>query len=146
MKVIIQRVNFAEVEVNSKIVGKINKGLLIYVGFSKYYSKEKLDFIIKKILTLKLFMDENNERTKNIQEINGEILIISNFTLFGNVKKGKKINFNDALKPELAKKEYDYFITKIKEESNLKIETGIFGAYMKIKSEIDGPLNLVIEK
>ncbi len=145
MKVLIQKVESAKVSVENKIVGEIGKGLLIYVGFSSNFDEKKMEWLSKKILSLKLFENENRWE-KTIMDINGEILVISNFTLFGTVKSGTRINFNKAQKPELAKENYDKFLKILKEKSSLKVESGKFGKRMKVTGNLIGPFNLILEK
>ena len=145
MKVVIQRVNSASVEVDSKVVGSINKGLLIFVGISKNYSENKLDYVIRKILNLRLWASEKKGFDLNIQDVGGEILVVSQFTLFSNCYEGNKPKFNDAAEKDLAKKVYEQFVSKLK-ESGIKVETGKFAAMMKVRLENDGPVTIILEK
>lgn len=146
MKLVIQRVNTASVEVENQIIGKINQGILIFLGISKDFNKDKQDYMIRKILSLRLWGNEEKGFQKNIEDINGEILIVSQFTLFGNCSSGTKPKFNDAMPPSEAKLIYDNFIEEIKSKTNLNIQTGVFGAKMKVNLENDGPLTFIIEK
>ena len=148
MRVLIQKVNSAKVIVDKKIVGDIENGILIYVGFSSDFNEDKLNWIVNKILSLKIFEDDKNENRwdRNILDIKGEILVISNFTLFGGVKSGTKINFNKAQKPDIAKENYNKFIDILKEKSNLKVKSGIFGARMLVDANVIGPFNLILDK
>jgi len=147
MKLILQRVNSASVEVNKKIIGKINKGITIFLGISKDYNEKKLDWMINKILKLKLWGDETSPNfKKNIEQIKGEILIISQFTLHGTVTSGTKPNFNNSMPGNQAKEIYKLFIKKLGEKTNLKIQTGKFGEYMKITQENDGPITIILKK
>ena len=145
MKLILQRVNSASVEINSQITSKISKGLLIYLGISKDYTDDKLDWITDKILKLRLWKSERKGFDLSISDIKGEILVISQFTLYGDCKKGTKPNFSQSAEYETAEKIYNQFIEKLR-EPGLKIESGEFGAMMKIKSENDGPVTLILER
>jgi D-tyrosyl-tRNA(Tyr) deacylase len=149
MKLVIQRVNSASVTVNNTTVGKINKGMLILLGISKDYNRQKLDWMINKILALRLWNDENNENKgfqKNIEEIQGEILLVSQFTLFGDCTQGTKPKFNNSMEAKMAKEIYDLFIEKLKEKTNLNIQTGQFQAIMQVESVNDGPVTIILEK
>lgn len=147
MKLLIQRVNQAEVSINSLIHSKIGAGYLIYLGISHKDINPKIDeIIIDKILNLRLFEDENGKINKNIYQVNGEILIVSNFTLYGNTKKGTRPNFTDAAKIEDALNIYNRFISKIKSATTLKIQEGQFQAMMEVRAVNNGPVNIIIEK
>lgn len=145
MKAVIQRVNFASVEVDKKIVGKIEKGLLVYLGISNQCNNEKINWIIKKILNLRLWRSENKGFDLSVEDISGEILIVSQFTLHA-IIDGNKPNFKNSAQYDEAKLIYDDFIDKLKTKTKLKIQTGEFGAMMKIKSENDGPVTIILEK
>jgi D-tyrosyl-tRNA(Tyr) deacylase len=149
MKLVIQRVNSASVTVNEHIIGQIDKGMLILLGISKDYSEKKLDWMINKILTLRLWNDEENENKgfqKNIEEINGEFLIVSQFTLFGDCTQGTKPKFNNSMEAKIAKEIYNLFLERLKEKTNLNIQTGEFGAMMDVKLENSGPITIILEK
>jgi len=147
MKIVLQRVNSAKVEVENKTVGQIQKGIILFLGISKSYTEEKLDWMINKILNLRIWPDKNNKGfQKSILDIQGEILVISQFTLYGDCSKGTKPKFNDSYEYEKAEKVYELFLKRIKEKSKLKIETGTFGKLMNINVEHNGPVTLIIEK
>lgn len=147
MKLVIQRVTSASVEVNSKTIGQINQGLLIFLGISKNYDEKKLDWMINKLLTLRLWSDKENKGfQKNVQEICGEILVVSQFTLFGDCTSGTKPKFNESMPSEKAKQIYDLFIKKLKDKTSLKIQTGEFQAMMDVKLENNGPITIILEK
>lgn len=145
MKAVIQRVNSASVEVNEIIVGKINKGILVYLGISKDFNEEKLNWMVKKIPKIRIFNSENKGFDLSVKDIKGEILIVSQFTLHG-VIDANKPNFRNSCEYDIAKDIFDKFVDKIKLESGLKVETGEFGSMMKIKSENDGPVTLIVKK
>lgn len=144
MKTVIQRVLDANVEVEKQIVGKIDKGLVILIGISDADTTKDIDNIVKKIISLRIFSDENNKMNLSLQDIQGEILAISQFTLFADCHKGNRPSFTNAGKPDYAKKLYEYFIQKCKEQ-NIKIESGIFGADMKVNLTNDGPVTIILE-
>lgn len=150
MKIILQKVDFASCEVNNKIISKIDKGYLILLGISTDFKEEKLDWMVNKILNVRVFKSKEEPEKNfnlNIKDIKGEILIISQFTLFGDCTKKNKPEFIKSAKFNEAEKIYNKFIEKIKEKApNLNIQTGEFGAMMKIKSQNNGPITLIIEK
>lgn len=145
MKVVLQVVSKASVKVKNKTIGKINKGYVLYVAFSKDFKEEKSEWIIKKILSINLFKD-GNRLCKNILDVKGDILVISQFTLFANVKSGRSVDFSKSQKYDLAKKNYDLFVKNLKKKTDLKVETGIFGENMKIEQTNEGPITIIIEK
>jgi len=144
MKAVIQRVNEANVKVDNKIVGQINKGLVVLLGISKDYSDEKFEWLAKKIINLRIWGSETKGFDLSINDIKGEILLVSQFTLHGSIK-GNKPNFRNSLEYNLAQEVYERFISKLK-ESGLKVETGEFGAKMKVNLENDGPVTIILEK
>ena len=144
MKIIIQRVNFAEIFVNNKFKGKIQKGIVAYIGVANGDSVKDIDFCIDKLINLRIFDDENGKLNLSVKDIRGELLIVSNFTIYGNTKKGRRPSYTDSAPAEKAYKIYDLFLKKL-EKVDTRIETGEFGEYMKIVSENDGPVNLIID-
>lgn len=149
MKLVLQRVSTASVTVNNNVVGQINQGLLILLGISKDYNEVKLDWMVNKILALRLWNDKDNENKgfqKNITDINGEFLIVSQFTLFGDCTQGTKPKFNNSMNGIDAKIIYELFIKKLKEKTKLKVATGVFGAMMDVKLENSGPITIILEK
>ncbi len=144
MKTVITRVNSASVKVDNKLVSEINNGLLVLVGFTENDNEEKIDYMINKITNLRVFDDESGIMNKSIKDVNGEILSVSQFTLYGDASKGNRPNYIKALKGEEAIKLYDLFNKKLNE--TIKTKTGIFGADMKVESINDGPVTIIIEK
>ncbi len=144
MKVVIQRVLSSSVEVDNKIVGKINEGLTILVGFSKNDTYEKIDKIVNKIIKLRIFDDNNHIMNKSILDIGGSILSISQFTLYANVKKGNRPSYIDAMKSSEAEKLYDYFNNEL--SKYIEVKQGIFGSNMKLNIENNGPVTIIIEE
>lgn len=144
MKVAIQRVSEASVKVENKIVGQVSNGLAILVGIEESDNQEDADWLVKKILDLRIFSDENGKMNLSVKDIGGEILCISQFTLLADYKKGNRPSFVRAARPETAIPLFEYFKDLIK-ISNLKTESGIFGADMKISLTNDGPVTIVMD-
>ena len=145
MKLVIQRVTQAQVEVNKKIVGKINKGFMVLLGVAEGDTKEQADYLVKKLCNLRVFEDENEKMNLALKDVGGELLIISQFTLCAYCSGGNRPSFIGAEKPEKANELYEYFC---KECSNngYKVEKGIFGADMQVSLTNDGPVTIIIEK
>ncbi len=144
MKALIQRVASSQVEVDGKTVGKIDKGLLVFLGLEKKDNELIADKMMSKIISYRVFPDENQKMNLSLKDIKGDVLIISQFTLAADTKNGTRAGFSTALPPIEAESLYDYFIGKIK-ESNLKIQSGIFGADMKVSLLNDGPVTFMLE-
>lgn len=145
MKVLVQRVNLAEVKVNDKVVGSINKGLLLFVGFTNGDTSKEIDYMVNKVINLRIFDDENGVMNKSILDTNGSILSVSQFTLYADSSKGNRPSYINAMPGEQSIKLYEEFNTKLKEK-NIHIETGIFGADMKVSLLNDGPITIMLEK
>lgn len=143
MKAIIQRVKHSSVTINNKTVGSINEGYCILIGYSKDDTEEKITKLVDKIIKLRIFDDENHELNKSIQDINGSILLISNFTLYADCTKGNRPSFGNSLKFAEAKNLYDKTIEEFRKI--IKTETGEFGADMLVSIENDGPVTIEIE-
>ena len=144
MKTVVTRVTEANVKVEKKLISKIDKGLLVLVGFTESDTEKTIDYMVKKILNLRIFDDENGIMNKSIQEIKGEILSVSQFTLYGDASNGNRPSYIKALKGEYAIKLYDEFNKKLKEK--IVTKTGRFGAEMQVQSINDGPVTIIIEK
>lgn len=145
MKLVIQRVKRASVEVDKKIVGKIGKGFLVLLGVGPEDTEDTANFLVQKLIKLRVFEDENEKMNLSLKDINGELLIVSQFTLYADCTGGNRPSFTNAAKPEKANELYEYFIEKCKEE-NIKVEHGIFGADMKVELLNDGPVTILLEK
>ena len=145
MKVLVQRVLSSSVEVDNKIVGQINKGLMLLVGFTDSDTDKEIDYMVDKIINLRIFDDENGVMNKSLIDVNGSILSISQFTLYADTRKGRRPSYIKALSGDKAILLYDKFNNKLKEE-NIKVETGIFGAEMKVSLINDGPITIMLEK
>ncbi len=145
MKVVIQRVANAQVEVNEKIVGKISKGYLVLFGVKEGDTIEQADALADKICKLRIFEDENEKMNLSINDVSGELLIVSQFTLYANCEKGNRPSFVEAMEPKKANEIYEYFVERCKEKVK-KVEKGVFGADMKVSLLNDGPVTIVLEK
>ena len=144
MIVVIQRVTNASVKVDDKVVSSINNGMLILLGISNDDSREDIIKMTNKISKLRIFNDENDIMNKNVNEVNGEVLVVSQFTLYGNVNKGNRPSYIDAAKPDIAEPIYNLFVNQLDNIINNKVQTGIFGAYMVVDIVNDGPVTLII--
>ena len=145
MKVVVQKVLNASVVVNKEEVGKINSGLLIFVGFTHNDNISNIKYIVNKIVNLRIFEDNNNVINLSAKELNKELLVVSQFTLYADTSKGNRPSYINSLKHEEASVLYDLFVEELK-KSNLKVETGIFRSDMKVSLINDGPTTIIIEK
>ena len=145
MKVVVQKVLNASVVVNKEEVGKINSGLLIFVGFTHNDNISNIKYIANKIVNLRVFEDSNNVMNLSALELNKELLVVSQFTLYADTSKGNRPSYINSLKHEEANVLYDLFVEELK-KSNLKVETGIFRSDMKVSLINDGPTTIIIEK
>ena len=145
MKIVIQRVKNAQVEVEGKTVGKIEKGFLVLLGVTHTDTKKEADYLAKKLCNLRVFTDENDKMNLALKDINGELLIVSQFTLYADCTSGNRPSFINAAKPEMANELYEYFCLEC-EKNGIKVEKGIFGANMQVSLTNDGPVTILIEK
>lgn len=145
MRVVLQRVNHAAVRIDGETVGQIQKGYLLLVGPAPEDTDEQLDWMVHKIVNLRVFEDENGKLNRALVDVNGEILSISQFTLYADVKHGNRPGFSKAAKPEIAAPLYDRFNEKLR-QAGVHVETGRFGADMKVELENDGPVTILYEK
>ena len=143
MRVVLQRVDSSNVEVDNKIIGKIDKGFMLLVGFTDKDNEEIIDKVINKIVNLRIFPDENDLMNKNILDVNGEVLSISQFTLYADITKGRRPSFVKALNPKDANDLYEVFNKKL--SNFVHVETGEFGASMKVSLINNGPCTIVID-
>ena len=144
MRALIQRVTSASVKVDGKIVGKIGKGFLVFLGIYEEDTEEKIEKLTKKIVNLRIFNDENDKMNLSIKDVKGEILLISQFTLCADTRKGNRPSFVSAKNPKDANKIYEKIIESIKNE-NIVVEKGIFGADMKVEILNDGPVTILLD-
>tara|TARA_Y100000385_G_scaffold216309_1_gene225255 strand:+ start:225 stop:668 length:444 start_codon:yes stop_codon:yes gene_type:complete len=146
MKALIQRVTNAKVHINGITKASINKGLVIFIGFADNDTFEKIEWVVQKIIKLRVFTDLEGKMNKSVEDIQGELLIVSQFTLYASVKKGTRPSFIEAAKPVLAENLYNSFIDHTRKQTTLHIETGSFGADMKVELTNDGPVTILVEK
>lgn len=145
MKLVVQRVKKAEVKVDGNIVGKIDKGFLVLIGIKVGDTKEQTDYLVKKLCNLRVFSDENDKMNLSIKDVKGKLLIVSQFTLYGDCSQGNRPSFIEAARPEEANPLYEYFCNQC-ELNNIEVQKGIFGADMKVELINDGPVTIIIEK
>ena len=145
MKLVIQRVKEAKVEVESKIVGKIEKGFLVLIGIKKGDKKQQADYLVKKLCNLRVFEDNNGKMNLSLKDVKGKLLIVSQFTLYGDCSDGNRPSFIEAARPEEAIPLYEYFCKECAKNS-IEVQRGIFGADMKVHLLNDGPVTIIIEK
>ncbi|PKG41164.1 D-aminoacyl-tRNA deacylase [Psychroflexus sp. MES1-P1E] len=145
MKIVVQRVKEATVEIGNETSGTINKGLLIFLGIEHEDGQEDIDWLVKKIIYLRVFPDEQGKMNLSLKDIEGELLVVSQFTLHASVKKGNRPSFTKSAKPELAKKLYEDFLKTLQNDTITKIQTGRFGADMQILLINDGPLTFILD-
>ena len=144
MRFVIQRVSESEVKVDGKVLGKIGKGFMVLIGVSDSDTKEIADKMVKKMLGLRIFEDEQGTTNLSLEAVGGELLLISQFTLYANCKKGNRPSFIEAGAPDMASDMYEYIIAKCKEQVNV-VERGQFGADMKVSLVNDGPFTIVLD-
>lgn len=145
MKVVVQVVKNASVSVDNELVSKIDKGLLLFVGISNDDTFEIVDKMIKKIVNLRIFSDENGKTNLSVNDVNGEIMVVSQFTLYADCKKGNRPSFINAGAPDHANKLYKYMLDKIDKDYGIKPGHGIFGADMKVSLLNDGPFTIILD-
>jgi D-tyrosyl-tRNA(Tyr) deacylase len=145
MKVIIQRVSSASVTIDNKIVADIQKGLLVLVGIENADTQEDIDWLVGKIVNLRIFDDANHVMNLSVKDINGDIIVVSQFTLHASTKKGNRPSYLKASKPEVAIPLYENFVKRLEVEFAKKVQTGIFGADMKVSLLNDGPVTIIID-
>lgn len=145
MRLVIQRVKNAKVDIDGKTVSSIGKGLLVLLGVTHEDTKETVDYLVKKLCKLRVFEDENGKMNLSIKEVEGKLLIVSQFTLYADCSRGNRPSFVNAAKPDFANELYEYFCEKCKEEQ-IEVQKGIFGADMKVSLLNDGPVTIILEK
>ena len=145
MRVLVQKSLEASVKVDGKILGSIDSGLVLLVGFTEGDNEEIIDKMISKTINLRIFEDENEKMNLSLKDVNGELLLVSQFTLYGDTKKGNRPSFIEAARPEMAINLYNYIIDELKKQIP-KVETGIFGAEMQVKLVNDGPVTILLEE
>ena len=144
MRSVVQRVNYASVTVDGEIIGKIDKGLLVLLGVCDADTESDMKWLCDKISGLRIFTDENDKMNLSLEDVSGGILVVSQFTLYGDCKKGRRPNFTGAGKPDYAEKMYEKFIEYIKEKG-IYTQSGVFGADMKVELLNDGPVTILLD-
>lgn len=145
MRAVVQRVKKACVVVNGEVISKIENGICCFIGIKNDDDVDDLNYIKDKIIKLRIFEDENFNMNKSIEDVSGEILLISQFTLYGDVRRGTRPSFTEAMKREDAKKFFDEFVEKVKSSCDVNVETGSFGDDMKIEVINDGPVTILLD-
>ncbi|MDI5898856.1 D-aminoacyl-tRNA deacylase [Flavobacterium yafengii] len=145
MKIVLQRVSSASVTIDNKIVADIQKGLLVLVGIEDADTQEDIDWLVNKITNIRIFGDENDVMNLSVKDIDGDIIVVSQFTLHASTKKGNRPSYIKASKPDVAIPLYENFVLQLEKELGEKVQTGIFGADMKVLLLNDGPVTIVID-
>ena len=144
MRAVVQRVEETRLEVDEKVISKINGGLLVYIAVEDDDTEADLDYVFKKVTNLRIFSDEDDKMNLSVQDIGGEILLVSQFTLYGDARKGNRPNFMKSAKAEKAESYYEIFKEKLK-ASEIKYQSGIFGADMHIHAHLSGPVTILLD-
>ena len=145
MRVVVQKVSEAKVTVEGKEISSVGKGLLVFLGIEDADTEEDINWLVKKIVQLRIFNDENGVMNRSVQEVDGNIIVVSQFTLHANTKKGNRPSYIRASKPDFAVPMYEKFIAKTEEILDKKVGTGIFGAMMDVSLVNDGPVTIIID-
>jgi len=146
MKIVLQRVSEAKVTVEKNVVGSIGHGLLLLTGFHANDSEETVRWMCDKVIKMRIFHDDELKMNRSVQDVNGGILVVSQFTLYGDARKGNRPSFIDSARPEIAIPLYEYMLDYLKSESGLIIQSGEFGAMMQVSLVNDGPVTILLEK
>jgi len=144
VRAVVQRVSNSSVTVDQNVVGKIDKGIMVLLGVNDDDNSKDVEYLVDKIVNLRIFEDENEKMNLSLLDIKGDLLVVSQFTLYGDCRKGRRPNFIDAAKPDIAIPLYEEFIDKAK-KYGIKVETGKFGAHMNVDIMNDGPVTLLID-
>lgn len=144
MRAVVQRVKEAKVEVDGEIVGSIAGGLLVFLGVGEEDEEKDLDYMVDKVLGLRIFQDENDKMNLSLLDVGGELLVVSQFTLYGDARKGKRPSFTASARPEKGESYYEEFIQRAREKG-VKVETGVFGAHMHVDLINDGPVTILLD-
>ncbi len=145
MKAVIQRVTRASVEADGKITGQIRAGLVVLLGVAKGDTEADLAYLVEKIPALRIFSDEAGKMNRSLAEVRGGVLAVSQFTLLGDTRKGRRPGFDQAADPDVARRFYDQFVEQLRKTTDLVVETGVFGAHMNVELVNDGPVTFVLD-
>lgn len=146
MKVVLQRVSRAEVRVGNERIGRIERGFLLLVGFKDGDGLEQVEWMADKVVGLRVFADDDGKMNRSLDDVGGDVLVVSQFTLYGDVRKGRRPSFVHAADPEIATPLYERFVAALRDRTGGGVETGRFGAVMEVDSVNDGPVTLVLER
>ncbi len=144
MRAVVQKVSSSKVTVDGEIIGKIEKGLMVLLGVTHDDTSKDVDYMVDKVTNLRIFEDENEKMNLSLKDVGGEILAVSQFTLYGDARKGRRPSFSDAARPEVANPLYEEFVEKIKSQG-INVGTGKFGAHMMVDLTNDGPVTILLE-
>lgn len=144
MRAVVQKVASSKVTVDNEVVGQINKGLLVLLGVTHDDTSRDVDYMVDKITNLRIFEDENEKMNLSLKDVEGEILAVSQFTLYGDCRRGRRPSFTDAARPEVANPLYEEFVNKVKDQG-ISVGTGKFGAHMMVDLTNDGPVTILLE-
>ena len=144
MRVVVQRVKHASVTINGTVNGKINNGFLVLLGVQSTDSEQDVDYLVKKVTNLRIFSDENDKMNLSLKDIEGEVMAVSQFTLYGDARKGRRPSFSDAARPDVANPLYEEFVEKLRAQG-ITVGTGEFGAHMMVELTNDGPVTILLE-
>lgn len=145
MRALIQRVTSGKVTIENKVISQIGKGYVVFLGMKEGDSEKEADSLADKIANLRVMSDENDKMNKSILDVGGEILVVSQFTLYADTKGGRRPSFITAAKPDLAKRLYEYFVDRLKTLGVKSVQTGEFGAYMRVEIANDGPVTILLD-
>lgn len=144
MRAVVQRVSSSKVTVDEAVTGQINKGLLVLLGVTHEDNSSDVDYMIDKVLNLRIFEDENDKMNLSLKDVGGELLVVSQFTLYGDCRKGRRPSFSNAAKPDMANQLYEEFVRRVKAEG-ITVGTGQFGAHMMVDLTNDGPVTMLLD-
>lgn len=144
MRAVVQRVDEASVTVEDEVVGKISKGLLVLLGVGEDDDEKDLDYLVEKVIGLRIFQDENDKMNLSLMDVKGELLVVSQFTLYGDVRKGKRPSFSSSASPDMGNLYYEKFIERAR-SMGINTQTGIFGAHMDVKLNNNGPVTILLD-
>lgn len=145
MRAVVQRVSSGKVEVNDEIMGSIEKGLVVFLGIGEKDEEKEIEYLTDKVANLRVFEDDQGKVNLSVKDINGSVLAVSQFTLYGDCRKGRRPSFINAAHPETAERLYVKFVESLKKNYELNVQTGIFGEHMKVFVENDGPVTILLD-
>ncbi len=146
MRAVIQRINYAKLTVNDELISQCGPGFLVLIGFTKGDNKKIVDYVVDRVCGMRLFRDENGKTNKTLKDVDGHVMVVSNFTLYANTATNRRPDFSRALHYEEAKPLYDYALSVFNEKMGEEVATGVFGEHMHIDMSADGPVMIIVEK